>query len=270
MTSAQKIIKYLALAFAIFLCVSIIGGIIGGITFVSGLLSDEEPAGQMQVYSVDGEISSLSLKLSAAELKIKSGDQFSVESNHKYISVKVEKGRLCIDETKRFFSVSPKGISVILTVPDGFVFHDATVDTGAGKVEIDVLSADELDLSLGAGEAIINTLIAGIRADIDGGAGALTIQGGLLTNLDLDMGVGKLTLKSRILGDSKLDYGVGQTDLTLLGSREDYQIQIDKGLGDARLEGEPMQDDAVYGSGKNKIEIDGGIGAINITFASGV
>ena len=68
-------------------------------------------------------------------------------------------------------------------------------------------------------------------------------------------------------GKSQLDYGVGETNLTLLGSREDYKIEIDKGIGEAKLEGESMKDDSVYGWGENRIEIDGGIGAIYIEFS---
>ena len=81
------------------------------------------------------------------------------------------------------------------------------------------------------------------------------------------MGVGKLTLKSRIEGKSDLDYGVGETDLILLGSKDDYKIELDKGVGEARLDGESMRDDSVYGSGENFIQIDGGIGEINIEFS---
>jgi hypothetical protein len=271
MTSTQKVIKYLAMAFAIFLCVTIIGGIIAGLAGVSFLFSDrdKDSIGEMQVYPIDGEISSLSLKLSGAELKIKTADKFSVESNHNYISVDLKNGQLCINETKKLFSFLPKGVTVILNIPEGFVFDDATVETGAGAVEIDALSADILKLSLGAGEAEIKDLTVNSRADIEGGAGKLTIDGGLLCNLDLDMGVGELTLKSRIEGQSRLDYGIGETRLTLLGSREDYQIKIDKGIGEAKLEGESMQDGSVYGAGKNRIEIDGGIGAIGIEFFKG-
>lgn len=268
MNTVQKVIKYLAMAFAIFLCVSIIGGIITGLTGVSYILSgrDNEAIGEMQVYPVEGEISSLSLSLSGAKLKIKTAEKFSVESNHKYISVKTEDGQLCIKETKKLFAVYPRGVTVILNVPDGFVFDEATIETGAGKVEIDSLSADILKLSLGAGEVEIGNLTANSRADIDGGAGELKIDGGRLCNLRLDMGVGALTLKSRIEGQSRLDYGIGETRLTLLGSREDYQIEIDKGIGEAKLEGESMRDDSVYGTGENRIEIDGGIGDIYIDF----
>lgn len=271
MTSIQKAIKYLAIAFAIFLSVSIIGGIItavAGISYIfTGSDSEKESAGEMQTYSVDGDISKLALNLSGAELKIKTSDKFSVESNNKYISVDTKKSKLCIDEAKKPFSVMSKGVTVVLSIPEGFIFDDADIDTGAGKVEIEELSADDLKLSLGAGEVQIKNLTANMSADIDGGAGELTIEGGLLRNLELDMGVGELNLKSRIEGRSELDYGIGETNLTLLGSREDYQIELDKGIGSAYLEGENMKNDSIYGAGKNKIEIDGGIGDINIGFS---
>ena len=269
MNSVQKVIKYLALAFAIFLSISIIGGIITGLTGVSYIFSgrESEAVGEMQVYPIEGEIFSLSVDLSGAQLKIQTADKFSVESNHNYISVNSEKGQLCINETKKLFSFYPKGVTVILNIPEGFVFDEATVETGAGEVEIDSLSADVLKLSLGAGEAEIKNLTANSRTDIDGGAGELKIDGGWLCNLELDMGVGELTLKSRIEGQSQVDYGVGETNLTLLGNREDYKIEIDKGIGEAKLCGESMQDDSVYGAGENRIEIDGGIGSINIGFS---
>ena len=269
MTTFQKIIKYLALAFAIFLSVSIIGGIITGLTGISFLTSrnDAETVGEMQNFLIDGEISSLSVDLSGAEFIIQTADKFEIESNHKYISVKTDNGKLRISETKRFFAVSPKGVTVILSVPKDFVFDKAMIDTGAGKVEIETLACDVLELSLGAGKADIKNLTANSNANIDGGAGELNIDGGKLCNLDLDMGVGKLTLKSRIEGKSDLDYGVGETDLILLGSKDDYKIELDKGIGEARLDGESMRDDSVYGSGENFIQIDGGIGEINIEFS---
>ncbi|MGN0486441.1 MAG: DUF4097 family beta strand repeat-containing protein [Acutalibacteraceae bacterium] len=269
MNSIQKAIKYLAMAFAVFLCVSIIGGIVTGLAGVSCFFSGKanEPVGEMQVYPVEGEISSLSLSLSGAELTIKTSDKFSVESNHNDISVSTENGELCINETIKAFSVYPKVVTVIVNIPEDFVFDEATVETGAGKVDIDTLSCDILNLSLGAGEAKIKNLTANSRADIDGGAGELKIDGGRLCNLRLDMGVGELTLRSRIEGQSSLDYGIGETKLILLGSRDEYQIKIDKGIGEAKIEGENMRDDSVYGAGKNHIEIDGGIGEIHIEFS---
>ena len=269
MTSLQKAIKYLAVAFAIFLIVTIIGGIITGISSISFLPSKAdktEVVGEMKVYSIESEISSLSVDLSGAELKIKTADKFSVESNHKYISVNSHNGKLTISETKKPLVTSANDVTVILNVPENFVFHKATIDAGAGKVSVDALSCDDLKLSLGAGKADVKNLIANSEAHIDGGAGELNIDGGKLCNLNLEMGVGKLTLKRRIEGDSDLDIGVGETDLILIGSETDYKIEIDKGVGSAKLKGKEITDDSVYGSGENKIEIDGGVGALNIKF----
>ena len=124
-----------------------------------------------------------------------------------------------------------------------------------------------MKLSLGAGEAIIKNLNADSRADIDGGAGELKIDGGRLCNLKLNMGVGELTLTSRIEGQSRLNFGIGETRLTLLGSREDYEIEVGNGIGQAKIEGETARKDSVYGAGENRIEVGGGIGSIAIEFS---
>ena len=269
MTAVQKVIKYLAMAFAVFLSVNIIGGIIMLLAGAAFFLSDggKEFVGEMQTHSIDGDISTLSIKLSGAELKIKASDKFSLESNCDYINVNTDNGMLCISETRKMFSSFPKGITVILSIPEDFVFADVKIETGAGEVEIDALSAETLSISLGAGEATINNLTANSHADIEGGAGELNIDGGLLRNLELDMGVGELTLKSRIEGQSKIDCGVGESEITLLGSSEDYQIEIDKGIGEAKIDGKSMHDDEVYGKGNNRIEIDSGVGSIDIVFS---
>ena len=97
----------------------------------------------------------------------------------------------------------------------------------------------------------------------------MTINGGGLANLDFDMGVGKVVLTSALTGEGKIDYGVGELSLTLIGSAEDYRIELDKGIGEALLDGQKMADDTVYGQGKNTLEIDGGVGSMNIRFTEG-
>ena len=151
-------------------------------------------------------------------------------------------------------------------MPQGYIFKNVDIDTGAGRVIAESLAADELSLELGAGETQIGSLTALTSAKIDGGAGKLTINGGTLTELDLEMGVGELNLESRLSGRCKLDYGIGAANLVLIGSKDDYEIEVDKGLGDATIEGETIHSDSVYGSGKSRVYINGGIGAIRINF----
>ena len=264
MTTAQKIIKYLALAFAIFLSVSIITGICGALYSVSYFFRGNT-ADEMTEYVIGNNFTSLSVNISAAELEIKTGEKFGIETNHRYLTYKENGEILEINETRPFFT-SHSGMKVILTIPEENVFDYADINAGAGSVKIDDLRANSLKIELGAGELKARRLDASDKAEIDGGAGSVTISGGCLNNADIDMGVGELNLTSELSGKSSIDYGVGETNLVLIGEEDDYKIELDKGVGEAWLAGRKMSDDSVYGAGENFIEIDGGIGELSITF----
>lgn len=266
MTTAQKIIKYCAIAFALFLIVSIIGGIVGAVSGLSFVSGDQDAVGEMQTYAVTDAVESLEIDLSGAQLVIKTGESFLVESNHKYLQLQNTNGLLAIKEDRPVFGFHSGGAQVILTVPEGFAFDKAAIGAGAGTVKIDTLLSEKLSLDLGAGEVNIDKLIAHTGAKINGGAGELNIGGGELANLDFDMGVGEVNLESRLTGACGINYGVGELNLTLTGTSEDYRITLDKGVGGATLAGEKMHDGETYGGGDTSIEIDGGIGEMKIEF----
>ena len=268
MTTAQKIIKYCAIAFAVFLVVSIIGGIIGAVTSVPLLVGDGDGVGGMKTYAVTDAVKNLEIDLSGARLEIKTGDRFSVESDHKYLRVENADGILTMKEDRPAFGFYSEGATVTLTIPEHFTFGKAAISTGAGTVKIDTLSSQRLSLDLGAGEVDIGTLTATDRASINSGAGELRIGGGELAGLELNIGVGEADLESRLTGNCSIDYGVGELNLTLTGTLDDYCITLDKGVGEATLGGTKMSDDVVYGDGETSIEINGGVGAMKIEFAA--
>ena len=197
MTTFQKVIKYLAMAFAIFLTVSIIGGILSAVGLFGGFFSGDAVTEDIKTYSVSSDIQSLEVKINAADFTIKQGESFSVESNLKNLTVEDKNGVLTIKETKKFGSTYT-GAVLTLYVPANTVFQKANITTGAGRLMVDNLSASTMNFELGAGEVKIDTLIATSDIDIDGGAGTITISGGALHNLDLDMGVGQLNLTSAL------------------------------------------------------------------------
>ncbi|MGN0539299.1 MAG: DUF4097 family beta strand repeat-containing protein [Candidatus Fimenecus sp.] len=267
MTGFQKAIKYLAMAFALFLIVSILSGIFGALGLVSNVFDNKDAVGEMKIYAVSGDIQELKLDINAAKLKIAESDTFRVESNNKYLKVTEENGCLVITETERSYSNANGKIQVNLYLPADCTFKKANITTGAGQVTVDRLAAEDLYLELGAGQVQIDTLEATRSSKISGGAGQVIVENSTLHNLDLEMGVGELRLTSALTGDCDLYMGVGATNITLIGSADDYRIELDKGVGAATLEGENLPDGAVRGNGANKIDIDGGVGEIRISFA---
>lgn len=265
MTTFQKVIKYLAFVFAIVLTISIIGGLLGVVGLFGGLFDGDAVLEDAKTYTVSDNITELDISINAADFTIKQADAFSVESNLKNLTVKEKDGVLIIEENKKF-GVTYTNATLILYIPADTVFEKADITTGAGRLTVDSLSADSLKLELGAGEVNIGTLTAAKNADIDGGAGRITISGGTLHNLDLDMGVGQLNLTSAILGNSEFDLGIGESNITLIGSKDDYDIDAEKGIGNITVDGETVSNLNGNGNGENDIEINGGIGAINLAF----
>lgn len=268
MTALQKAIKCLAMAFAIFLTVSIIGGILGAIGLFGGFFTGDTTLENVKTYSVTTEIHNLNVEINAADLYIKEGERFSVESNIKHLKMEEKGGLLTIQETKKFLSTYT-GAVLTIYVPAGTVFENVSLTTGAGRLTIGNLSSGTLEFVLGAGDVSIDTLIAARSADIEGGAGRITVGNGALKNLELQMGVGQLNLTSALTGNCKMDMGVGQSNLTLIGNRDDYKLDLEKGIGNITVDGKSVTDYGSSGDGSNRVEINGGIGAINIRFADG-
>ena len=274
MTTLQKVIKYLALAFAIFLPVSIVGGILSAVGLLGSLFSDDDAEwgdviGETKTYTVSSEISDLNIQINAADFYIKEGNSFSVESNLKNLEVDEKNGCLTLkDLTKIKLNGSNAYENAVLTiyVPAGMAFDNVNIKTGAGRFTVDSLSAATIGFELGAGDVTISKLIAEKSANIEGGAGRITISDGAIKNLDLEMGLGQLNLTSALTGDCNLDSGVGEMNVTLLGSKDDYELDIEKGIGNITVDGKNVTDFGSSGNGSNEVDIHGGVGAINVRF----
>ena len=274
MTTLQKVIKYLALAFAIFLTVSIVGGILSAVGLLGSLFSDDDAEwgdviGETKTYTVSSEISDLNIQINAADFYIKEGNSFSIESNLKNLEVDEKNGCLTLkDLTKIKLNGSNAYENAVLTiwVPVGTVFDNVNIKTGAGRFTVDSLSAATIGFELGAGDVTISKLIAEKSANIEGGAGRITISDGAIKNLDLEMGLGQLNLTSALTGDCNLDSGVGEMNVTLLGSKDDYELDIEKGIGNITVDGKNVTDFGSSGNGANEVDIHGGVGAINVRF----
>ena len=292
MTTVQKIIKYFAIAFAIFLIVSIISLILFGIYALSGVLglkdnSKIDISGNMQTVNLGNTTSdknivnsgnsinnsaqtvnladttSLDIEVKYTNLIIKNGDTFRYETNNDNIIYKQNYNTLKIEEKSKWLFNNTES-NLIIYIPENFDLNKINIEAGAGKVEIENLNADNLELELGAGEATVSNLNIRNNTKLEGGAGRLNVLNGNINNLDLDMGIGEVNINSLITGNSDVDAGIGILNLNLQGSIADYRIITDKGIGNLKINGQNISGASTYGEGNNLIKIDEGIGNINI------
>ena len=269
MSSAQKVIKYCAMAFALFLAVSIIFGIINVLMLFGSVFtnSDKDTLEDLKDLNVSSNISSLDIDVASVKITIEEGDTFKVLTNNKYIKASEENNKLYITQDDNSIFKTESG-DLVIYVPSYLTFNEADIETGAGKVDIKTLIANKLELDLGAGATSIENLVVYNSSKINGGAGEMTISKSTLNNLDLDMGIGKTTITARILGTSKVNTGIGEMNLNLVGTSSDYNIHLNRGLGSSTIDGKDFEDDTSYGTGENNVSVEGGIGSIKINFVN--
>lgn len=266
MTTMQKVIKYAALAFALVLALSIIGGIVSGVALLGGFIDGNATTDDLKTYEIDpsANIVSLDIEIGAADFAIKEADAFLVESNLKNLTIEQKNGTLTIKEKTKFGRYN--GATLTLYIPMDKRLQKADIETGAGRFTADSLIVNELTLELGAGEVYLKKISADSSSHIAGGAGKLTIADGTLCNLELEMGVGQLNLTATLYGNNELDLGVGETNITLIGPEENYSVDIEKGLGGITVDGKSVSSYGKSGNGQSRVDIDGGIGAIHLNF----
>ncbi|MBQ6313959.1 DUF4097 family beta strand repeat protein [Candidatus Saccharibacteria bacterium] len=259
MKTFTRIAKYLATAFAIFLIVAIFSIIIGagqGILTMIGFSRDDSA-----IEMID-KTSYLDIDTGCVDLKIEKADELKIESRSDNIVVEQDGEKIKIkDESNSFFGCDKREVLVYL--PENVEFEAISIKSGAGKIIAEDLKANEIYFSLGAGEMVIDKLVSK-NPRIKAGAGSLTIKSGELANLKLEMGAGEAKISASLTGENKIECGIGRLELNLASAKSEYTFDLEKGLGALILNGENLSNNATIGSGENKIEIDGGIGEIDI------
>lgn len=261
MMNFQKVIKYLAIAFACFLVVSIIGSVFSLFVYFVSMFDNQDDS-PMKKYEINEVINDIEIDVSSTNLVIQRGLLFSIETNNKYIKYEIDDRELSIEEKNHF--INNTSSKLIVTIP--YHLGGLSVDAGAGKVEIDKLEVNNLELDLGAGKTDISNVLVLNNCDIDGGAGEIIINESDITNMDLDMGVGKVELNSKLNGNSEINAGVGEVNLELVGGLDDYRFDVSKGIGSIVIDNHEISNDTVYGNGQNKVRISGGVGEIEVKF----
>lgn len=257
----NRIIKTFAFILAAIVIISMLGGIYALCITVFDLFQSNQIENQIQY---DSLMSSLDIDLKTANLEIKLGDKLLVSTTNKYVTTYQNNNNIVIQEKKHSF-LSRDNNKVIITVPDNFLLDIVEIDITSGSIKIDKLETKRLNLDLGSGTTKINNLLVTDKTKIDCGSGKFLLNNGNLSNLNLDTGLGDTILNTKIIGNSNIETDIGKLELNLIGSINDYELTIDKGVGSIKLNNESLKDKSVVGTGNNYLLIEGGIGLTSIT-----
>lgn len=276
MSEFQRIIKYCAMAFAAFLAFTIISGILTGILALTGVISGMDGGNSTSINQSFDNVTSLYVEPGVGTLKMKVGESEQVvviaeNVSENFVVEQKNNGKLVLKGKVNIWNIfgnhfnNKKG-DITIYLPSDFEAEKVELNAGTGNINIEELTTEMLDIDAGTGN-ITGSNITAHKVDIDGGVGDIDLDEVNLSNADIDCGVGKVSLQGSLTGKNQIDCGVGEVDLSLEDSADNYDIRVDKGLGDITINGEKYSD-LKWNNKKadNSLDIDGGVGDIDIDF----
>ena len=204
------------------------------------------------------DINSIKSNVYAGSIHLKKGtgtDVITVESidiNEKLGFRAFEKdGILYLTSNKKIKKSNTIGKGTItVTIPENMAFNEIELNMKAGKLKADQIRTNNLEVNAGAGEVNILDFQAE-QAEFVCGAGSVTASGDAGRKLEADCGVGELLLN-------------------LKGVKEDYNYDLECGIGEIRCADESYsgfgKDYTIDNHAAKNMEIECGIGQITVKY----
>lgn len=253
MNGVQKVIKYCAMAFAVFLSVVILGtivtvvlGVTTGIAGVNAITGeDKERINLSERYSPEemAELGIHSILVDCnAEIVVEQGTELSIEAfdvTDEY-EIRLANGTFSIVQDAQDFGIHffwfedvTAHEKVIVTIPAEAELDELKLLSGSGKVAVSKVVADAVTLDSGSGSVSAE----GIRAKqlfMDSGSGRVTVFDTNAEDTKLYTGSGGVTVERCELGKFRLDSGSGSVRMKEIVAEN---ANVETGSGAVSLEG---------------------------------
>ena len=236
------------------------------------------------------EVKNLDIDFNFGTLIIQPAESNSIEVSVEYRSIwekytrsiqwKMDGDTLELENTLdkkilKLFSFESDDAILVIKIPEGKIFNEISMEIGAAEVSFETeLAASEIDITVGAGNAVgrENEALT-LKADyatLEIGAGSMNLSGIEAAELNAECGAGELNLQNVTAENADVDCGIGQISMEMTGQREDYNYEVNCGIGQVVIGNDSYsglgQSKQIQNNGSKFMEIDCGIGEIDISF----
>lgn len=233
MTEIQKIIKYCALALAVFLIfiiVTTIANVGYNILEKTDLINDSNSKllkNNIVISNNESEIREIDIDIKSSNIILKTAENFKVETNNKDIKYSYENGKVLIKQNNvnKWYLNKNNNSKLIFYIPSEISLEKINLNNDVGDVKIDFEK---------------------------------------ISNLNIDLDVGDIFVKSMLGGKNIIKSNIGDINLELLLKQEDYKFEFDKDIGEVKLNNNKIKRDTITGDRNNNLKIKTNIGDIKI------
>ena len=205
------------------------------------------------VYQLKYQPTKLDIELKYDELILEEGDSFCVrvyDDNGKNVTVKESSDTLKVRSTKKL----SKTRKVYISYPKDVKLQELEIEMGAGTVYLNRdIETEKLSVEMGAGEFDSKNPVTAKEADLEIGTGSMTFA-------DLSA--------KKISGEC----GLGELDLTMTGTQEDYNYDLECGVGNLDVGSDSYsglgREKSISNTGADrKLDLECGMGNVSVDFS---
>lgn len=196
--------------------------------------------GDVDMYSVGSDVNRIDIELGGYILDTaysEDGNYYISTNNADKIQCYAENGILkltAVNSSTRWGVGNIGERQITLCIPkDGFI-DSLELELGAGQVTLNGINAGEVSLEVGAGQIFVNNIKAQ-ELEVSVGAGQVELEGVDVDMLDAEIGMGELTGTADIRKSADLECSMGNMELTLIGSQQDFNYQLEVAAGNIEI-----------------------------------
>lgn len=277
MTGLQKFIKYAAIVFGIYLAITIVWVLLGiARGFVSSSRNNEfrdlvESAEEYQGEDISRtyeNIKNLDITAEVTELIIKNGDSFKVEGTNipDRMEIKQDGDTLEISDENLPSSLSNENISITIYIPKDVKLDSIDLEINYVSADIETLNTVNLNLDIYDNYCEIDEIVAD-SMEFKNEYGNLDIYQAEVGRLSFDSESGIEAVNVKVTETAKIDLEYSDTDMNLIGTIDDYQINYNNQFGNTYITGiRTTSDNSILGTGSAIITLENSNADVYIDF----
>lgn len=277
MTGFQKFIKYAAIAFGIYLSITIVLVLLGiARGFVGASRNDEfrDLVRDREEYHTEDitrnyeNIKRLEVNVEETELIIRNGDAFRIEGTNIPDRMEIEQdgNKLKVSDEELPSSFSDENMVVTIYIPEDVKLDNIDLEINYVSADIQKLNATNLKLDVYSNYCEIDKIIAD-NMEFKNEEGNIDIYDAEIGRLLFDSESGVEDVSLDITGNAEINLEYSYTDMNLIGTQEDYQINTKNQSGNIYIDGTTITSNSeTLGSGNAKINLDNVHADIFISF----
>lgn len=244
-------------------------------------LGEEYPSEDVRNLDIQFEFGTLILEYSDTEnIEIEAEYRSQWDSYSRSIGWKMKGNTLEIKDTLdqkilKIFQFGNSDSTLTIRIPKEKVFDEVSMEIGAAYVNANTeLKAREIDITIGAGEMVNGTqqlqTLQAQEVSLEVGAGNMEFSGIYAEHLELDCGAGNMDFANVTSGNTELECGMGRVAMELTGQENNYDYEVDCGIGEISIGDSTYsglaQSKIIKNNGEYLLDIDCGIGEVVISF----